>query len=139
MTTAIVDTGPLIAFLDRSEQHHRWVTDRINELETPLLVCEPVIVEATYLLRRNLRTRDILLELLQNGALRVAFRVDEHVGALRKLLQKYSDTPTSLADACIVLMAEIHRSHPVLTLDSDFLIYRKSDRTPLTLIYPGNG
>jgi predicted nucleic acid-binding protein len=138
VTTAIVDTGPLIAFLDRSERHHHWATDRINELDTPLLVCEPVLVEATYLLRRNLRTRDVLLELLQNRALQVAFRVDEHVGALRKLLQKYRDTPISLADACIVLMAEIHRSHSVLTLDSDFLIYRKGDRTSLTLIYPGN-
>jgi uncharacterized protein len=138
VTTAIVDTGPLISFLDRSERHYHWATDRINELEMPLLVCEPVLVGATYLLRRNSRTKDVLFELLQNRALQVAFRVDEHVGALRKLLQKYKGTPISLADACIVLMAEIHGSHSVLTLDSDFLIYRKSDRTPLTLIYPGN-
>ena len=137
MTTAIVDTGPLIAFFDRSERHHQWVTDRISKLEMPLLVCEPVLVETTYLLGRNSRTRDFLFELVQDRALKVAFQIDEHVGALRKLLQKYRDTPISLADACIVLMAEIHGSHSVLTLDSDFLIYRKSDRTPLTLIYPG--
>jgi predicted nucleic acid-binding protein len=137
VTTAIVDTGPLIAFFDRSERHHRWVTDRISELDMPLLVCEPVIVEATYLLRRNPKTQDTLLELVQDGALNVAFQVEQHIGALRRLLKKYSDIPISLADACIVLMAEIHGSHSVLTLDSDFLIYRKSDRTPLSLIYPG--
>jgi predicted nucleic acid-binding protein len=137
VTTAIVDTGPLIALFDRSEQHHCWVTDRIDKLEMPLLVCEPVLVETTYLLRRNSKTRDALLKLVQDGALRVAFQVEEHVGALRKLLQKYSDTPISLADACIVLMAEIDGSHSVLTLDSDFLIYRKSNRSPLSLIYPG--
>jgi uncharacterized protein len=137
VTTAIVDTGPLIALFDRSEQHHHWVTDRINRLEMPLLVCEPVLVETTYLLRRNSKTRDALLELVQDGALRVAFQVEEHVGALRRLLQKYSDTPISLADACVVLMSEIHGSHSVLTLDSDFLIYRKRDRSPLSLIYPG--
>jgi predicted nucleic acid-binding protein len=136
VTTAIVDTGPLIAFFDRSERYHRWVTDRISKLKMPLLVCEPVLVEASYLLRRNSRTPDFLFELVQNRALKVPFRIDEHVGALRKLLQKYRDTPISLADACIVLMAEIHGSHSVLTLDSDFFIYRTSNRAPLSLIYP---
>jgi predicted nucleic acid-binding protein len=77
-----------------------------------------------------------LFELLQNGALRVAFRIEEHVDALRKLLQKYRDTPMSLADACIVRMAEIHDQHAVLTLDSDFLVYRKHNRVPLTLVHP---
>jgi predicted nucleic acid-binding protein len=133
---AIVDTGPLVAFFDRSEQHHSWVVARIEELEAPLLVCEPVLVEAMYLLGRYSKAQDDLFELLQNGALNLALRIDEHVGALRKLLQKYRDTPMSLADACIVRMAEIHERHSVLTLDSDFLIYRKHGRVPLTLIRP---
>ena len=89
-----------------------------------------------YLLARYSRATDALLELLQNGALSVAFQIDEHVGALRKLLQKYRDTPMSLADACIVRMAEIHDRHAVLTLDSDFLVYRKHGRAALTLIHP---
>jgi predicted nucleic acid-binding protein len=42
----------LVAFLDRAEQHHRWVTEQVEELETPLLVCEPVLAEAMYLLAR---------------------------------------------------------------------------------------
>ncbi len=135
---AIVDTGPLVAYFTRSERYHRWAIDRVNEFEAPLLVCEPVLAEAAYLLRRHLRARDVLLELVQDGALKVAFRVEAHVGALRSLLRKYNDTPISLADACIVLMAEIHGSHSVLTLDSDFLIYRTSNGAPLSLIYPGS-
>ena len=133
---AIVDTGPLVAFFDRAEQHHRWVAERVEELEAPLLVCEPVLAEAMYLLARHTRARDALFELLQNGALRVAFRIEEHVDALRKQLQKYRDTPMSLADACLVRMAEIHERHAVLTLDSDFSVYRKHGRVPLTLIHP---
>src|ERR1700678_603006 len=133
---AIVDTGPLVAFFDRAEHHHRWVAERIEEIEGPLLVCEPVLAEAMYLLARYAQAQDALFELLQNGALSVAFRIEEHVGALRKLLQKYADTPMSLADACIVRMAEIHEQHAVLTLDSDFLVYRKHGRVPLALIYP---
>jgi predicted nucleic acid-binding protein len=136
MTAAIVDTGPLVALFDRAEQHHRWVAERFDELDAPLLVCEPVLAEAMYLLARFPKAQDAILELMQNGALSVAFRIDEHVDLLRKLLQKYRDTPMSLADACIVRMSELHDRHAVLTLDSDFLIYRKHGRTALPLIQP---
>src|ERR1700682_3525981 len=70
--SAIVDTGPLLAFFDRAERHHRWVAERVEELEAPFLVCEPVVAEAMHLLARYSRTRDALFELLQNGALSVA-------------------------------------------------------------------
>lgn len=80
--------------------------------------------------------RAALLDFIQIGALSVAFRIDEHIAALRKLVQKYKDTPMSLADACIVRMSEIHDRHAILTLDSDFLVYRKHGRVALTLICP---
>ena len=89
-----------------------------------------------YLLARYPKAQDTVLGLIEDGALSVAFRLDEHLGALRKLLQKYRDTPMSLADACIVRMSEIHDRHAVLTLDSDFLVYRKHGRSPLPLIHP---
>jgi predicted nucleic acid-binding protein len=133
---AIVDTGPLVAFFDRAERHHRWADARIQELEAPLLVCEPVLTEAIYLLARFSKPQDTLFELLQNGALSIAFQIEDHVDALRSLLQKYRDTPMSLADACVVRMAELHDRHDVLTLDSDFSVYRKHGRVPLKLIHP---
>ncbi len=136
MTAAIVDTGPLVALFDRAERHHNWVAERFKELDAPLLICEPVLAEAMYLLARYSKVQAAVLELIGNGALSVAFRIDEHVDTLRKLLQKYSDTPMSLADACVVRMSEIHDRHAVLTLDSDFLVYRKHGRTSLPLIHP---
>jgi uncharacterized protein len=139
MRAAIVDTGPLVAFLDRAEQHHGWVVERIEELEAPLLVCEPVLAESMYLLARFARAQEALFGLLDNGALRIAFRIEEHVPALRKLHQKYRDRPMSLADACIVRMAETYERHAVLTLDSDFSVYRKHSSIPLALIYPSEG
>jgi uncharacterized protein len=105
-------------------------------LEAPLLVCEPVLAEAMHLLGRFPEAQAALFGLLENGSLSIAFHVEEHVSALRKLHQKYRDRPMSLADACIVRMAEIHDGHAVLTLDSDFAIYRKHGRVPLALIHP---
>jgi len=136
MTVAIVDTGPLVAFFDRAEQHHDWVAERIEQLEAPLLVCEPVLAETMYLLARYPKAQDVVFELIHNGALSIAFRIEEHIGALRSLLRKYQDIPMSLADACIVRMSEIYERHAVLTLDSDFLVYRKHGRAALPLIHP---
>ncbi len=133
---AIVDTGPLVAFLDRGERHHAWVTERIGEIEAPLLVCEPVLAETMFLLQRLPRAQDAVFGLLENGALRIGFSVAEHVTELRALHRKYRDQPMSLADACIVRMAELNERHVVFTLDADFTIYRKHGREPLALIHP---
>jgi predicted nucleic acid-binding protein len=135
---AIADTGPLVAFFDRSERHHRLTAERITELDAPLLVCEPILTETIYLLARFPRAQDALFGLLQNGALTVGFRLEEHIGALHRLLRKYRDTPMSLANACVVRTAEIHDNHWVLTLDSDFTVYRKHGRRPLTLMHPAD-
>jgi uncharacterized protein len=136
MRPAIVDTGPLVAFLDRAEQHHFWVTEQIEELDRPLLVCEPVLAETMYLLGRFPKAQEELFGLLEKGALKIALRIEEHVAALRKLHQKYRDRPMSLADACVVRMAELYERHAVLTLDSDFMVYRKHGRVSLALIHP---
>ena len=134
---AIADTGPLVAVIDRAERNHRWAVEQIEGLEAPLLVCEPVLTEAMYLLARYPQAQDMLFELLENGALRLAFKIEENIGALRKLMHKFRDMPMSLADACVVRMAENYEHHTVLTLDADFTVYRKHGRTPLALLTAG--
>jgi uncharacterized protein len=133
---AIADTGPLVAYFDRAERNHGWALERARELEPPLLVCEPVLAETMYLLGDLPRAQEALFDLLENGALRIAFQVEEHVPALRALHRKYRDRPMSLADACIVRMAEIFDEHRILTLDADFSVYRKHGRQALELIHP---
>jgi predicted nucleic acid-binding protein len=91
-----------------------------------------------YLLAHLPVAQQMLFKYLENGALKVAFRIDEHLAALRALHQKYRDQPMSLADACVVRMAELYEHHAVLSLDSDFVFYRKHGRTTLALIHPAN-
>lgn len=136
MRAAIVDTGPLVAFLDRAERHHAWVREQVADLQAPLLVCEPVLAEAMYLLTSLAKAQEALWGLLENGALQLALHVADHLSSLHSLHRKYRDRPMSLADACIVRMAELYSHHAVLTLDSDFAVYRKHGRESLTLIRP---
>jgi predicted nucleic acid-binding protein len=137
MRAAIVDTGPLVAVFDRGDEQHGWAVHRIAELDPPLLVCEPVLAETMHLIARFSNSQDRLLGMVEKGALRIALHVEDHIVTLRSLIEKYSNVPMSLADACIVRMSEIHDRHAVLTLDSDFTVYRKHSRVPLSLIYPG--
>ncbi len=97
----------------------------MERLDAPLLVCEPVLTETLFLLARQPTAGDGLLDLLERGALRLAFHLDDHLAQVRALRRKHIRLPMSLADACIVRMAEIYDHHQVLTLDSDFTVYRK--------------
>lgn len=133
---AIVDTGPLVAYLDRGERFHAWTVEQMRSLAAPLLVCEPVLTEAMYLVSGHAKAQDALFGLLAGGPLRIAFQLNEHVDALRALQRKYRDHPISLADACVVRMAELFERHSVFTLDSDFAVYRKNGRERLELIFP---
>lgn len=139
MPAAIADTGPLVAYLDRAERHHEWTTQQIRGLKAPLLICEPVLAEAMFLLSKLPKAQDALFDLLSRRALQVAFQVEEHLDPLRALHRKYRDRPISLADACIVRMSELFRHHHVFTLDSDFSVYRKNGKEPLDLIFPQRG
>lgn len=134
--SAIVDTGPLVAYFDRRERHHAWVVAQLQQLAPPLLVCEPVLTETLFLLSRHPAAQDGLMDLLQRGALRLAFNLGEHLAEVRALLRRYRTVPMSLADACLVRMAEVHGRHHVLTLDADFRVYRKNGRDPLPILLP---
>jgi predicted nucleic acid-binding protein len=131
---AIADTGPLVAYLDRGDASHDRVMARFKSLEAPVLVCEPVLTEAMFLLRRAAGAQDQLFGLLGSGALRLAFALEPEREAVRALHRKYGDVPMSLADACLVRMAELHDDHSVFTLDAHFAVYRKHGNQPIALV-----
>ena len=121
----LLDTGPLVSFLASGLRHHAWAVEQWRRLRPPLLTCEPVLTEAAFLLKREGREADSLFALLERGVIRVALAVQEQQSDLRVLMRRYRSRPMSLADACLVRLSEIHATGEVLTLDSDFRIYRR--------------
>jgi predicted nucleic acid-binding protein len=100
-----------------------------------LLTCEPVLTETGFLLTRQKVEAWRLLDGLDTGALRIALHLEAEAAAVRDLMSRYSNIPMSLADACLVRLAEMS-GLPICTLDSDFTIYRASRRKRLALIMP---
>jgi predicted nucleic acid-binding protein len=134
----IVDTGPLVALLNARDSYHEWARETLGHLRPPLWTCEPVLAEAAYLVRRLTGGPQAVLDLVARGVVQVDFRVDADLLALRTLLSKYASVPMSLADACLVRMTEIGPRSEVLTLDSDFKVYRRSGRLAIPLISPAS-
>jgi predicted nucleic acid-binding protein len=134
----IVDAGPLVAYFDRDSEYHGWVRDQASNLEAGWVTCEPVLMEASYLLRRAAVEPDSLLELIERGVLTAPFRVESEVAALRPLLARYRNVPMSLADACLVRLSEIYENCVVFTLDSDFMVYRRFGRRTIPVLRPAS-
>lgn len=130
----LLDTGPLVAFLDRRDKYHAWAVRQWGGCEAPFLSCEAVLSEACFLVRQLPTGSRQVFELLDRGVIQVAFRLEDQLTPVGKLMEKYREVPVSLADACLVRMAEIHTNSAVLTLDSDFRLYRKHGRQDIPVI-----
>ncbi|MDR9405081.1 MAG: PIN domain-containing protein [Halothece sp. Uz-M2-17] len=132
----IIDTVFLVAFLNSTEQYHPWVKGQLNNIPSPLLTCEPVITETLFLLVKIHRGEDMVFKLLTQNKIKIPFRLDQELESVRQLMEKYRSVPISLADASLVRMSEIHSNSIVLTLDSDFRVYRKNKKQMINLVIP---
>jgi uncharacterized protein len=132
----ILDTGPLVAFLDTRDTFHDWAVRRWAAIEPPLLGCEAMLSEACFLLRHLPPGREAVMELVRRGVIAVPFRLEPEVDLVAKLMARYSGVPMSPADACIVRMAETMSGSTVLTVDGDFRIYRMHGRRVVPTLMP---
>ena len=132
----ILDTGPLVAFINGRDKYHKWATLQWAQIEPPLLTCEAVLSEACFLLGSLDGGQTSILELLKRRILHTPFRMIEHINQIAWLLQKYSNVPISLADACLVRMTEVYAESLVLTIDTAFSIYRKNKRHVIPILSP---
>jgi predicted nucleic acid-binding protein len=136
MTRIIVDTGPLVAYFNRRDRWHRWVADQMAALNPPLVTCEAVLTEACFLIQRaGGRPVDLIRKVAQRS-LEIGIDLEEDAAGVESLMQRYADTPMSLADACLVRLTERFPDCRLFTLDSDFEHYRRNGRQVIPLLHP---
>jgi predicted nucleic acid-binding protein len=132
----ILDTGPLVAFLDSDEEHHQWAAGRFKELKPNFLTCEAVLTEAFFLLGSAPKAIEQIDRFMDGGWLKTPFQFALQRPAVMQLMRTWRNVPISFADACLVRMSELHQNAPVFTLDKDFRIYRKHGRQVIETIMP---
>lgn len=132
----IIDTGPIVAYINRNDKYHGWAKQRFQELVSPVITCQAVLSEACYLTRHTKNGRETILEMVDRNLIQTEFNLNVEAKSIKQLITKYKSVPMSLADACLVRMTELFEGAKILTIDSDFSIYRKNKNSIIKCIAP---
>jgi predicted nucleic acid-binding protein len=134
MKPVLLDTGVIVALLDRSEKFHKACAQTVREVEAPLVTCEAVITESCYLLRNLSGASEAVIENITAGIFQVPFQLSRDTAGVKQVLRKYKDRKIDLADACLIRLADQFGTADILTLDQDFTIYRWGKNKPFRML-----
>ncbi|MBZ5500089.1 MAG: PIN domain-containing protein [Acidobacteriia bacterium] len=132
----LLDTGPLVAYLNARDRYHEWTVAQLSGMAAPLITCEAVISQSCFVLRNFPVAQQAVFDMIRRGLLVIPFDLVSEAEAVQKLLKRYADVPISVADACLVRMSEQISGSAIFTLDGDFRIYRKHGRQVIPAIIP---
>lgn len=134
MNELILDTGPLVALLDRSERNHQRCLAFFREIRGRVVTTEPVLTEAVYLLGPSFRCQKPVLDFFVQGGAELVSLSPELLQRSLWLMEKYADVPMDLADATLVALAEQRGCSNILTLDHrGFETYRINGKKPFVI------
>jgi uncharacterized protein len=132
----LLDTGVIVALLDRSEAMHQACAQAIREIKSPLITCEAVIAESCYLLRNLPGAVEAVIDNVTAGIFQIPLQLSREAAGVKQILRKYRDRQIDLADACLIHLAEEFTSADILTLDRDFALYRWGRNKPFRMLPP---
>ena len=135
MRGVLVDAGPLVALIDRGDEHHQRCVDALRGIRDPLMTVWPAVTEAMYLLGPSWPAQAALWEMVESEAVALLQLDGDDVPRMAELMRKYKDLPMDLADAALVRVAERERIRYMFTLDQrDFRVYRPAGLGRLSLL-----
>jgi len=130
----IVDAGPLIALFDKDDKYHNSVIKFLKTFDGQLITSWPAITEVTHLLSFNVNVQIDFLEWLKREAVTIVNLENIHLERIIQLSKKYSDVPMDLADSSLIVIAELTNITEIITIDSDYYIYKTKNKKLLNNI-----
>lgn len=124
MLKTIIDSGPLIALFDRSDKYHSKVLDFIKSYKGKLVTSWAVITEVFHMLDFNLQVQIDFLKWCEIGGIEVYDISQTEISNIIIMMEKYIDVPMDLADATLMYIANKENIKNIVSIDSDFDIYR---------------
>jgi len=126
---ALIDTGAILALLDRTDRWHPICTETFRQLRLPLVTSEAVLAELFHLVGDSRKEMEATWRFLRSGALRLLPIEDSELQEIHALMSRYWDHPMDFADATIVHLAKRESLSTVFTVDfGDFETYRIDGR-----------
>ena len=131
----LIDTGAILALLDRSDRWHERCVNALEDLPLPLGTSAAVLAEVFHLLNPGRRELQVAWDFLRSGAITVLAIDDSDLPGLEELMKKYHDRPMDFADATLVHLARRESLTTIFTVDhADFETYRISGRRRFRVI-----
>lgn len=125
----LIDTGAILALLDRTDRWHAACARAFQSLRLPLMTSEAVLTELFHLVGDSRHEMEAAWKLIRSGAIRLGAIEDSELPELRILMSRYWDCPMDFADASLVYLARRERLSTIFTVDhSDFNAYRIEGR-----------
>jgi predicted nucleic acid-binding protein len=121
----LIDTGALLALLDKSDRWHRACAQAIRGIRLPLLTSTAVLTELFHLVGDSRAEMESACKLVRSGALVLGTIDDAELVHLHALMSRYWDRPMDFADATLVYLARRENLSTILTVDhADFETFR---------------
>lgn len=131
----LVDTGALLALIDRDDKWHEACVAAFERVRLPLATSAAVLTELFHLLGDNARDHQAAWLLLRSGAITVVRIDDADLAALQALMERYRDRPMDFADATLVHLGSTLGLADILTVDHDgFETYRMAGRRKFRIV-----
>lgn len=131
----LIDTGAILALLDRSDEWHEPCVEAYSNHRLPWLTTEAVLTEVLHLVLRNLHDDRGVWRLFRSGAIQMSPIANEELPQIQTLIDDYADRPMDFADATLVHLAARERLSTILTVDrDDFETYRLPGRKKFTIL-----
>lgn len=124
MRSTLIDAGPLIALFDRDDHFHDAIKEFLRSYKGYLLTTWPVITEVLHMLDFNVNAQINFLKWIESGALEIKSINPEDISRIIDLSEQYSDIPMDFADASLIIISETQNIKGIISIDSDFHIYR---------------
>lgn len=135
MRHALMDTGPWVALIDRSEGRHSECVEWIKGFKGDIFSSEAVLTEVLYLLNFSAAAQSAVLDFVLTGAVILAPSSVESLRRVKDLLRKYQDLPMDFADATLVVLAHDLGIDQVVTFDRrHFSTYRIDKKQSFSVI-----
>jgi uncharacterized protein len=121
----LIDTGAILAILDRKDRWHSKSADAFRQLRLPGMTSEAVLTEVFHLLQRSRIGIETAWAFMRSGAIVLGSIADSELQGIQSLMSEYSDLPMDFADATLVHLAKRESIYSILTVDQDdFRTYR---------------
>lgn len=124
MTDAIIDTGPIKALFDEKDKYSASIRKFFKNFSGQLFTTLAVVTEVSYLLDENKFLQLGFIEWIKDNAIKVIEINNDDFQSILKYMTKYRDTPMDFADASLVILANKLKMKRIISLDSDFEVYR---------------